>query len=149
MLVAAVALVIVGPKKLPTMLGTLGRWMHKLRRLSTEVRQQTGIDEILREEGLQGGLNELRGLMRGSSIAGVAGGARTPARPVLDLTREYPPEGADAYGALADDLVPPTIARPEVPPAEPPDAPRSDSSELQQDPTTTLGSSVTPGSRPA
>jgi sec-independent protein translocase protein TatB len=109
-LIAMVALVVVGPQKLPGMLRTLGQWVRKLRRLTTEVRQQTGIDDILREEGIHGGLTELRGLLRG-------GGGYAPAyRPPpminpysddveIDRTREYPPEGVDAYGALPDDLV--------------------------------------------
>ncbi len=133
--IATVALIVVGPQKLPGMLRTLGQWVRKLRRLTTEVRQQTGIDDLLRQEGLQGGLTELRSLVRG-------GGGYTPPpyrppvndpyqeRVEIDRTREYPPEGPDAYGALPDDLVvddgeepaPPAQAAADAhpaPPAEP------------------------------
>ncbi len=110
-LIAVVALVVVGPQKLPGMLRTLGQWMGKLRRLTTEVRAQTGIDDILREEGIDGGLTELRGILRGDlRAAGRLAYSESRADPYPesveeDLFREYPPEGADAYGALPDDLV--------------------------------------------
>jgi sec-independent protein translocase protein TatB len=112
--IALVALIFVGPEKLPKMLYTLGQWVGKLRRLTTEVRAQTGIDELLRQEGFEGGLRELRGLLRGDIAAGRATydeaahhGVHDPyeAAVALDRTREYPVEGADAHGALADDLV--------------------------------------------
>jgi len=110
--ISVVTLIAVGPQKLPGMLRTLGQWMRKLRNLTTEVRHQTGIDQLLREEGLHGGLNELRGILRGGGY--VPGPTPAPARvPAedpyanvdMDATREYPPEGADAYGALPDDLI--------------------------------------------
>jgi sec-independent protein translocase protein TatB len=124
LLIGAVALMVVGPQKLPQMLGTLGRWAAKLRRITTEVRYQTGIDDLLRQEGLKGGLNELRSLVR-PNIASLAVGAATrpSARPAAatrstvaapigdpyvdvphDRSREYPPEGCDAYGCIPDDL---------------------------------------------
>jgi sec-independent protein translocase protein TatB len=106
-LIGIVALVAVGPQRLPGMLKTFGLWMRKLRKLTTEVRAQTGIDDILRAEGIQGGVSELRSLMRGGAPAPV-----TPYRPFddpyrsveVDLSREYPPEGPDAKGAIPDDL---------------------------------------------
>jgi sec-independent protein translocase protein TatB len=134
LLVGVVALMVVGPSKLPKMLGTLGTWLGKLRRISQEMRQQTGIDEMLRAEGLQGGLSELRSLVRGATplgrAASVASGlsAMTKERPAgakagaaarlqgpsapqdpyegveSDFSREYPVEGCDAAGALPDDL---------------------------------------------
>lgn len=109
-LIAVVALVVVGPQKLPGMLRTLGQWMGKLRRLTTEVRAQTGIDDILRNEGIDGGLTELRGILRGD-LRGAGRLATTPQNDPyqdsieVDAFREYPLEGADAQGAIPDDLV--------------------------------------------
>ena len=120
LLICMVALVAVGPKKLPGMLHTLGQWLRKIRNMTSEVRSQSGIDELLRAEGLHGGLNELRGLLRG-----VQHEVLEPPRPVvnptqapvpapiedpyanldIDVSREYPLEGADSYGALPDDLL--------------------------------------------
>lgn len=110
--ISVVTLIAVGPQKLPGMLRTLGQWMRKLRNLTTEVRHQTGIDQLLREEGIHGGLNELRSLLRGQGLPTSLGSIQTrpPAEDPyagidLDASREYPPEGADAYGALPDDLI--------------------------------------------
>ena len=131
-LISAVALIVVGPSRLPAMLGTLGRWANKLRRTLFEVRHQSGIDEILRSEGISGGLHEIRALKSavrgdlGSFARNAVGGgpAKTtnqaapqtpdvaaPPPPVdpystvsYDRSREYPDEGCDAYGAIPDDL---------------------------------------------
>lgn len=140
-LVAVVALLVAGPRRLPEMLGTVGEWIGRLRRMTTEVRRQTGIDEILRQEGLPGGIHELRAMMRGD----LAGAARTPldqrpARPAdptavvdaygealhLDRYREFPVEGPDTYGAIPEDLVGGLVPdAPEIAPPEPaPPAPR-------------------------
>lgn len=112
-MIAIVALIVVGPQKLPGMLRTVGEWIQKLRRMTTEVRAQTGIDEILREEGIQGGISELRNLLRGD-LGPAARGQPARRSEVVedpykasvedDRLREYPPEGADAFGALPDDL---------------------------------------------
>jgi sec-independent protein translocase protein TatB len=147
--IAMVALVAVGPQKLPGLLRTLGQWARKLRMMSSEMRAQSGIDDVLRAEGIQGGLQELRGLMRGGAANFYVPPAPRPAyvppveatppptapapEPViedpyadveLDVSREYPLEGPDAYGALADDLVDDgTVeAEPEAAADAPPDA---------------------------
>ncbi|HET7540449.1 MAG TPA: Sec-independent protein translocase protein TatB [Polyangiaceae bacterium] len=134
LMICVVALIFVGPKKLPGMLHSLGQFIRKMRNMTNDVRNQTGIDQLLRAEGLHGGLNELRGLLRvnhGLSFDApnvpsppptveptvtteptmMAPAAHVPvddpyAHIDIDTTREYPPEGADAYGALPDDLLP-------------------------------------------
>jgi sec-independent protein translocase protein TatB len=123
-IIGVVTLVAVGPTRLPGMLRTLGQWMRKLRKMTTEVRQQTGIDEILRAEGIQGGLNELRGLVRGGH-APVAQPVYRPANEPyanldFDVNQEYPPEGSDAGGALPDDLLAEPEPEPEPEPPPPP-----------------------------
>lgn len=112
--IAVVTLIVVGPHKLPGMMRTLGEWLGRLRRVTTEMRAQSGIDEILRQEGLAGGINELRALVRGelSHIERAVASSATPTTAPnpyaeafeADLTRESPVEGPDAYGALPDDL---------------------------------------------
>lgn len=57
-----VGIVVVGPKKLPQMMRTVGQWVSRLRRMSTDLRSQSGIDRILREEGLENEIKELRAL---------------------------------------------------------------------------------------
>lgn len=113
-MLGTVALLVLGPDKLPGMLRTLGQWIAKLRRLTTEVRYQSGIDDVLRAEGFDGGLTELRSIMRGGGSSPTARQPQTyrsppPAEPfVPDKSREYPVEGPDAYGALPEDLLPGT-----------------------------------------
>jgi len=115
LVICVVALIAVGPKKLPGMLQTLGQWLRKIRNLTVEVRNQTGIDDLLRSEGLHGGLNELRGLLRGNHSVPFEAPIAQPAPRAsiedpyanvdIDVSREYPQEGADAHGALPDDLL--------------------------------------------
>jgi sec-independent protein translocase protein TatB len=102
------------------MLRTMGLWVQKLRKLTTEVRAQTGIDEILREEGIDG-VQGLRSLLRGEIAAAKQRGRRDPADDPyaetleFDLGREHPVEGPDAYHAVPEDLLDadePTRARP-------------------------------------
>ncbi len=123
--IGIVALLAVGPRRLPGMLRDLGSWIRKLRKMTTDVRAQTGIDDILRAEGLSGGLNELRSLMRGGAPAAPAPYHRVhEEHPIeIDATREYPPEGADAKGAIPDDLVEETPL--DERPSEPKNAPVS------------------------
>lgn len=121
-MICVVALVFVGPQKLPGLLRTLGHWIRKARNMVHDMRAQSGIDDLLRAEGLHGGMTELRSLMRGGHSAYVP--PESPPEPIpsapsppapyyrepmygcvdIDPTKEYPPEGPDAYGALPDDL---------------------------------------------
>jgi sec-independent protein translocase protein TatB len=112
LVLGTVALLVLGPEKLPGLLRTMGQWLAKIRKLTTEVRHQSGIDEVLRAEGFDGGLNELRTIMRGGPASVPSPPVRAPVLEqfVADRSREYPPEGPDAYGALPEDLVSPPVA---------------------------------------
>ncbi len=128
-LIAIVMLVVMGPKELPGLLRTAGRGLAKLRRMSSELRRESGIDDILREEGLTKELEELRAL-RNFSGAGMLSaleqdltGARKPRPPTQALPpaeppivlegeppiagAEYPEAGPDAYGATCEPVLPP------------------------------------------
>jgi sec-independent protein translocase protein TatB len=137
--IALVGIVVLGPKRLPEMMRTAGQWVTKLRRLSGDLRAQSGIDDLIRQEGLEKEIQELRSLSRINVIdtlmspaatAGIAAAA-SPARatvttpkleqpkPVVKSqplrAREYPVHGCDAYGALADDIAPKPAPLPVVP----------------------------------
>jgi len=133
-MIAIVALIVVGPRRLPEILGQMGRWVAKIRRMTTEVRRQTGIDEILREEGISGGINELRSMIRGEvgNIHRYASGTSTVVQEAprenavvdaygesiaYDRLREQPIEGVDVYGAISEDLL--AAAAPVAPPPSP------------------------------
>jgi sec-independent protein translocase protein TatB len=122
--VIVVALVVIGPKDLPKMLRKLGQYAGKLRRMASELRAQSGIDDALRTEGLADDIAEIRKLARGEldavrSAASVdamtSGGSASGARPTeqspyrddffVVRDREYPRDGADSYGALPDNAI--------------------------------------------
>src|SRR5882672_8962893 len=64
MLLLIVSIVVVGPKNLPTLMRTAGQWVSRLRRMSTDLRSQSGIDELIRQEGLEREIQEIRSLSR-------------------------------------------------------------------------------------
>ena len=115
--VAMVALVVIGPKDLPVYLRKAGAFARKLRVMAGEMREQSGIDEVLRETNLHAELAELRKLAsgelehvkRGASLDSVAS---TPARGItrwgdseaIVFPNEFPALGADAAHALPEAL---------------------------------------------
>lgn len=123
--VVLVTIFVVGPKDLPKMLRKLGQYAGKLRRMASDLRAQSGIDDALRSEGLADDIAEIRKLARGeldavhraavveSSAATfadtfaaetLAGGAYSDDFYVV-RDREYPRDGADSYGALPDNAI--------------------------------------------
>lgn len=83
-----VAVVVLGPKELPGYLRKAGQLAGKLRRLAYDMREKSGIDEILRTEGIDRDIAEIRKLARGE-IAGVVASVRSTAdalRPQLPGT---------------------------------------------------------------
>ena len=113
-LILVVALVVLGPQRLPGMLRTVGLWISKIRRMTSEVREQTGIDDLLRSEGFHGGLSEVRALLRGDprsllkpfpSDSPVVVDDPYVNGPPIDVSRERPTEGPDSYGAIPEDLL--------------------------------------------
>jgi sec-independent protein translocase protein TatB len=147
LLLVIVGIIVVGPKNLPSLMRTAGQWVAKLRRMSMDLRSQSGIDDLIRQEGLSEHIHELRSLSRlnvvETLIAPVAAGgapatagapsasprAAVPARPWTAQEplreREYPIAGCDAYGALPDDAtpyIPPDITPPKPTAADEPAA---------------------------
>jgi sec-independent protein translocase protein TatB len=119
--VVIVALIAMGPKDLPKMLRRLGQWSGKIRRAAADLRAQSGIDDALRSEGLADDIAEIRKLARGEldavrAVATLDSGTGS-ARPIPQESygrgddfyvvrdREYPRDGADAYGALPDNAI--------------------------------------------
>lgn len=132
MVLLIVGIVVIGPKNLPSMMRTAGQWVTKLRRMSTDLRSQSGIDDLIRHEGLEKEIAELRSLARmnvvdslikpalGAMPADVGHGRSpytTPSSSVAPEVarslqfhavaplreREYPIAGCDAHGALDDE----------------------------------------------
>lgn len=114
------------------MMRTAGEWVGKIRRMTADMRAQTGIDDILREEGIDG-IAELRTLLRGERALAARRGAAPSHRPYdaytsePDPALEFPVEGPDAAGALPDDLIEDGLTADAPSPAEAP-APAEESS---------------------
>jgi sec-independent protein translocase protein TatB len=127
LLLGVVVLVLFGPKELPKMLRSVGRGLNKLRQMSTDLRRESGIDEIMRAEGLDEDLAELRSLARGGVVDSLMRPApparnlppvahtatplaalKAPEGPAPDRAREYPEGGSDDFGAV-EDAPPPAV----------------------------------------
>src|SRR5580704_8922469 len=65
MVLLIVAVVVLGPKDLPRYLRKAGEFAGRLRRLAFEMREKSGIDEVLRTEGIDRDIAEIRRLARG------------------------------------------------------------------------------------
>ena len=112
-----VAIVVIGPKDLPKVLRKLGQWSGKLRRMAGDLRAQSGIDDVLRNEGLGHDIAEIRKLARGE-IESVSrtmriddGPSPVIADPYVDPSfgthyvsqdREHPTVGPDGFDAMPD-----------------------------------------------
>jgi sec-independent protein translocase protein TatB len=110
------AIVVIGPRELPSVLRKLGRWASQLRRMAADLRIQSGIDDVLREGNLHEDIAEIRKLARGE-IHDVSLATRVsqedykaepePKSPVIEIVREReaPIEGPDVAGALPETAV--------------------------------------------
>ena len=101
---AVLALIVIGPKDLPKLLRTAGRTIGQIKRVVSDVRKETGLDEVLR--------GDFEDLVRlADHIERLDETKEEPAQ--LDLPniedekarreREYPRIGADSYAMLAED----------------------------------------------
>jgi sec-independent protein translocase protein TatB len=121
--VLIIAIIVVGPRQLPVLLRTAGRAVAHARRWLFDVRSQSGIDDILRAEGLDKDIREFRTLVRGNLVESLRleldaepteGERPQPAQGALpaalvgdaDEEKEYPAAGCDSYGAAPEDLDP-------------------------------------------
>jgi sec-independent protein translocase protein TatB len=112
LVVLIVAVVVLGPKELPRYMRKAGQLAAQLRRIAFDMRERSGIDEILRTEGLDRDIAELRRLARGE-----INGVMTAVRSTVDAVR---PELAATVAAASIQPPPPPVAgAPEVLPAPP------------------------------
>lgn len=124
MLLVLIAILVVGPRDLPGMMRSLGRSISKLRRTATDLRDQSGIDEILRNENIHREVRDLQKLATGRImdlgldeplIPAASYASRNPTDESADAYtarrspprhREYPPGGPDTHDALPEDAAP-------------------------------------------
>ena len=131
-IIIVVAMIVIGPRDLPKVMRKAGQWAGKLRRMASEARAASGIDDILKDSTIGSDLHEIRKLARGEldnvvkTTVGLASNdapaAAAQAAPfsatahhredpyeTTDVAatreREYPRDGADSYRALPDTAI--------------------------------------------
>lgn len=68
LIIAVVALIVVGPERLPAMLRQLGKWVASMRRMANEFR--SSFDEMARQSELDELRKEVEALRSGQTVAG-------------------------------------------------------------------------------
>lgn len=106
--IAIVALVVVGPKNLPTMMRTVAQGLARLRRMATDIRVESGIDDALELDGLRAEIQRLRSLTSVETLLEPSPpkASARPVNPTPPREREYPRIGPDSYGAASEDEAP-------------------------------------------
>ena len=110
LVLGVVAIVVVGPRNLPSLLRNAGQMIGRLRRMANEIRAESGIDEILEVEGIRSEIDNFKRLASGQ----VSLDDPSP-NVVPDREREYPRTGPDAYEAYSEDVLPYVEAAAELP----------------------------------
>jgi sec-independent protein translocase protein TatB len=97
MLIAVVALVVIGPKELPGLLKTWGRWMAQMRGMASEFRGH--VDEMVRQSELDQVKKQLE-----SSISGVDLASLDPTKEIKEHLQEGMAEGEKALAEAKSSL---------------------------------------------
>ena len=107
LLIAVVALVVIGPKELPGLLKTWGKWMSQMRGMASEFRGH--VDEMVRQSELDQVKKQLE-----SSISGVDVASLDPTKEFKQHLQDGMAEGekalADAKSSLDNPLAEPESA---------------------------------------
>jgi len=101
--IAVVALVVLGPKRLPQALKTVGRGIGQFRRAVTQIKEEVGYDEVVDEvvRPLREGMHDLSTQVN-KEIAASASRDVDVDDEALGITTEYPEGGPDDYGAIPE-----------------------------------------------
>ena len=118
-LLVLLAIVVIGPRDLPKMMRSLGRNVNKVRKAAIDLRDQSGIDEILRSEGIQREILDLQKLATGRIMELGLDEPLLRPLPSRDSSRrtddpyvtrrspprqrEYPTGGPDCFDAISEE----------------------------------------------
>ncbi len=95
LIIAVVALLVIGPERLPETLRTLGLWLGRLRRsfiaVKTEIEKEVGMDEVRRQLHNEAVMDEMKRIE--AEVHGTVNDVNTVGR---DLDRDLNDEQADA-----------------------------------------------------
>jgi sec-independent protein translocase protein TatB len=104
--IGLVALLVIGPKDLPRVMRTMGKWAHKARAVSREF--QSGIDEMIRESELEDArkaLNQTRGGGLDKLVENTidpTGSVKETAREIESSARSEDPDAETAEAKAAE-----------------------------------------------
>jgi sec-independent protein translocase protein TatB len=106
LLVVIVALLVLGPERMPQALRTLGLWLGRMRRsfnsVKNEIEREIGMDEIRRQLHNEAVMEELKRIERDVRSTADQAAGRTSGTPVTgakDARSAHAAEGNDAPGA--------------------------------------------------
>ncbi|MDX2275381.1 MAG: Sec-independent protein translocase protein TatB [Hyphomonadaceae bacterium] len=105
-LLAVLALVVVGPKDLPLMMRKLGRWTAKLRGMAQEFR--SGFDELARQAELDELRKEVDALRRTTNLSSIAHDIQKPLPTLESYAGVAPPPPPLPAPEVVTDEAPPT-----------------------------------------
>lgn len=139
-LIGMVALIVIGPKELPTVLRTLGQWMTKVRRMAAEFQGQ--FQEAMREA-------ELAELKKQVDAIGDTARNLAPDFNPIETARKEIESAVEPKPTTAS--TPPDTSAPAVEPSTPPPSPEpaSDSAGLSVSPSAGLSPDPAPAPSPA
>lgn len=107
--IAVIALIVLGPQRLPATLKTVGRALGQFRRAVSQIKEEVGYDDVVDEvvRPLREGMNDLHSGMHAEltdrSTSDSASARADDADEIsLGVTTEYPEGGPDDYGALPE-----------------------------------------------
>lgn len=98
LVIGALLLIAVGPRRMPTMMKSVGRALREFRRATRELRAQTGIDELLAEDDVmrpKSTSSTRSQLQPAGTHTTLAASRRAAAAAAAAEAREYPAEGVD------------------------------------------------------
>jgi sec-independent protein translocase protein TatB len=102
-LLAVLALVVVGPKDLPLMMRKLGRWTAKLRGMAQEFR--SGFDELARQAELDELRKEVDALRRTTNLSSIAHDIQKPLPTLESYAGVAPPPSMLEHQPVPDAVI--------------------------------------------
>ncbi len=100
LLLCLVGILVTGPKELPMLMRKVAQGIVKLRGLSIDLRQKSGLDDLIQKEGLTQHLAEIRSLSRGNVVGAILSPTVSSQqnKKTMDVprSREYPTMGPDS-----------------------------------------------------
>ena len=150
-LIGMVALIVIGPKELPTVLRTAGQWMTKIRRMASEFQGQ--FQEAMREAEFADLKKQVESIADPTKAFDEYNPLETARKEVESAFDEknLTPSAADPLAAADAPPSPPaeaTNAGAEPSPAQPPDLAQSAASEAPSDPAPPAAPEAAPAAEP-